>query len=105
MRWLIVVLVVLLLGLQARLWVGEGSLAHKSELDRKLREQQLENERLQKRNEILARDVESLKTNLDAIEEKARQNLGLIKQDEVFYLVTDDDPFAARLPVEGDETP
>ena len=105
MRWLIVVLVILLLGLQARLWVGEGSLAHKSELDRKLREQQLENERLQKRNEILARDVESLKTNLDAIEEKARQNLGLIKQDEVFYLVTDDDPFAARLPVEGDETP
>jgi cell division protein FtsB len=105
MRWLIVVLVVLLLGLQARLWVGEGSLAHKSELDRKLREQQLENERLQKRNEILARDVESLKTNLDAIEEKARQNLGLIKQDEVFYLVTDDDPITARLPVEGDETP
>jgi cell division protein FtsB len=105
MRWLIVVLVILLLGLQARLWVGEGSLAHKSELDRKLREQQLENERLQKRNETLARDVESLKTNLDAIEEKARQNLGLIKQDEVFYLVTDDDPIAARLPVEGDETP
>jgi cell division protein FtsB len=105
MRWLIVVLVVLLLGLQARLWVGEGSLAHKSELDRKLREQQLENKRLQKRNEILARDVESLKTNLDAIEEKARQNLGLIKQDEVFYLVTDDDPITARLPVEGDETP
>ncbi|MDA8646572.1 septum formation initiator family protein [Porticoccaceae bacterium] len=105
MRWLIVVLVILLLGLQARLWVGEGSLAHKSELDRKLREQQLENERLQKRNEILARDVESLKTNLDAIEEKARQNLGLIKQDEVFYLVTDDDPITARLPVEGDETP
>jgi cell division protein FtsB len=105
MRWLIVVLVILLLGLQARLWVGEGSLAHKSELDRKLREQQLENERLQKRNEILARDVESLKTNLDAIEEKARQNLGLIKQDEVFYLVTDDDPITTRLPVEGDETP
>lgn len=105
MRWLIVVLVILLLGLQARLWVGEGSLAHKSELDRKLREQQLENERLQKRNEILARDVESLKTNLDAIEEKARQNLGLIKQDEVFYLVTDDDPITARLPEEGDETP
>ncbi len=105
MRWLIVVLVVLLLGLQARLWVGEGSLAHKSELDRQLREQQLENERLQKRNEILARDVESLKTNLDAIEEKARQNLGLIKQDEVFYLVTDDQPIHTEQPAEGDETP
>ena len=89
MRWLIVVLVILLLGLQARLWVGEGSLAHKSELDRKLREQQLENERLQKRNEILARDVESLKTNLDSLEEKARKDLGMIKEGEVFYLVTD----------------
>ena len=56
MRWLIVVLVVLLLGLQARLWVGEGSLAHKSELDRQLREQRAENERLRRRNEILARE-------------------------------------------------
>ncbi len=105
MRWLIVVLVVLLLGLQARLWVGEGSLAHKSELDRQLREQRAENERLRRRNEILARDVKSLKTNFDAIEEKARQNLGLIKQNEVFYLVTDDHPVEAEPSTEGEETP
>ena len=91
MRWLLIILVLLLLGLQVRLWVGEGSLAHQAELDRQLALQKAENERLRLRNEIIARDVESLKTNLDAIEEKARKDLGMIKQGEVFYLVTDED--------------
>ena len=91
MRWLLIILVLLLLGLQVRLWVGEGSLAHQAELDEQLALQKAENERLRLRNEIIARDVESLKTNLDAIEEKARKDLGMIKQGEVFYLVTDED--------------
>ena len=91
MRWLLIILVLLLLGLQVRLWVGEGSLAHQAELDGQLALQKAENERLRLRNEIIARDVESLKTNLDAIEEKARKDLGMIKQGEVFYLVTDED--------------
>ena len=85
MRWLLIILVLLLLGLQVRLWVGEGSLAHQAELDGQLALQKAENERLRLRNEIIARDVESLKTNLDAIEEKARKDLGMIKQGEVFY--------------------
>ena len=89
MRWLIIVLILLLVGLQTRLWFGEGSLAHKAELDEQLRLQSLENQRLRLRNEMIARDVKSLKTNLDAIEEKAREDLGMIKDGEVFYLVTD----------------
>ena len=89
MRWLIIILVVLLAGLQWRLWVGEGSLAHRAELNRQLQQQEDDNQALRQRNQLIATDVESLKTNLDAIEEKARSDLGMIKQGETFYLVID----------------
>jgi cell division protein FtsB len=89
MRWLLVILLVLLAGLQFRLWVGEGSLAHRAELNRQLEEQEKENRALRERNALIATDVESLKTNLSAIEEKARADLGMIKRGETFYLVID----------------
>ncbi len=89
MRWLIIILFVLLAGLQWRLWVGEGSLAHRAELNRQLQQQEDDNQALRQRNQLIATDVESLKTNLDAIEEKARSDLGMIKQGETFYLVID----------------
>ena len=89
MRWLIIILVVLLAGLQWRLWIGEGSLAHRAELNRQLQQQENDNQTLRQRNQLIATDVESLKTNLDAIEEKARADLGMIKQGETFYLVID----------------
>ena len=82
-------MVVLLAGLQWRLWVGEGSLAHRAELNRQLQQQESENQALRERNQLIATDVESLKANLDAIEEKARADLGMIKQGETFYLVID----------------
>ena len=89
MRWLLVILLVFLAGLQFRLWVGEGSLAHRAELNRQLEEQEVENRALRERNALIATDVKSLKTNLNAIEEKARADLGMIKQGETFYLVID----------------
>ena len=89
MRWLLVILLVLLSGLQYRLWVGEGSLAHRAELNRQLQDQEHENSALRKRNALIATDVQSLKSNLNAIEEKARADLGMIKQGETFYLVVD----------------
>jgi cell division protein FtsB len=89
MRWLLVILLVFLAGLQFRLWVGEGSLAHRAELNRQLEEQESENRALRERNALIATDVESLKTNLSAIEEKARADLGMIKRGETFYLVID----------------
>jgi len=91
MRWLTLILLVLLAGLQFRLWVGEGSLAHRAELNRQLQQQEEENQALRDRNKRIATDVESLKTNLDSIEEKARADLGMIKQGETFYLVIDKD--------------
>ena len=89
MRWLVAVLVLLLLWLQVKLWVGEGSLAHKTELDRQLDTQSKHNRELQQRNDGIAREVDSLKNNLDSIEEKAREDLGMIRDGETFYLVID----------------
>lgn len=91
MRWLLIILCVLFVGLQFRLWVGEGSLAHKAELDKKVEQQRQSNQQLQSRNQQIAQEVESLKTNLDSIEEKARKDLGMIKEGEIFYLVIDKD--------------
>ena len=90
MRWLLIILVVLFIGLQTRLWFGEGSFAHKSELDQQLQVQRQKNQQLQLRNQRIAEEVKSLKNNLGSIEEKAREDLGMIKQGETFYLVIDD---------------
>ena len=86
---MLIILMVLLAWLQFRLWVGEGSLAHQFELDTQIDEQRDENQRLKRRNEKVAQEVESLKTNLESIEEKARTDLGMIKEGEIFYLVID----------------
>ena len=91
MRWLLIILTVLFVGLQFRLWVGEGSLAHKAELTKKVEQQRQINQQLQSRNQQVAQEVESLKTNLDSIEEKARKDLSMIKEGEIFYLVIDKD--------------
>ena len=76
MRWLLIVLLILLLGLQTRLWVGEGSLAHKAELDNQLEDQRRVNIQLRERNAFIAKEVESLKTNLDSIEAKSTKRSG-----------------------------
>ncbi len=89
MRWLNIFLLLILLGLQYRLWVGAGSWADVAALDRKIEQQQEKNERLMARNQLLEGEVISLKSGLDAIEERARNDLGMIKRDETFYLVVD----------------
>jgi len=89
MRWLVVILVAVLLLLQIRLWFGEGSISHKLDLDGQWAMQKERNEGLKVRNRLIAKEVESLKINLNSIEEKARKDLGMIKDAEVFYLVID----------------
>ena len=84
-RWFWVVLLVLLVGLQYRIWVGEGSLAEISELKRKIAEQEQVNARLRERNELLKAEVTDLKQGMEAIEERARTDLGMIKENETFY--------------------
>lgn len=89
MRWLVTILIVILLIFQYRLWFGEGSFAHKSELTRAVAEQKARNERLKERNRILAEEVEGLRSDPDATEERARTDLGMIRNDETFFLVLD----------------
>ncbi|MDG1852187.1 MAG: septum formation initiator family protein, partial [Gammaproteobacteria bacterium] len=70
---------------------GAGSLAEISRLNDSIVEQENENAVLQSRNNELLREVEELKTGTDAIEEMAREELGLIKDGETFYMILDSD--------------
>mgnify|MGYP001821541912 CR=1 FL=1 len=87
MRWLLGILILLLLLLQYRLWVGEGSLAEVVSLQQEIARQRAELSRLEARNRALQAEVADLKEGLDALEERARSELGMIKQGEVFYQV------------------
>ena len=87
MRWLLAILIVLFLALQYRLWVGEDSYAHLTELERAIAVQQRINDQAKARNEEIAREVQALKNGTEAIEERARNDLGMIKEGETFYMV------------------
>ncbi len=89
MKWLVAILFVLLLLLQYKLWVGDGSLAEVSRLKKEVAAQREENTALRERNQALEAEVRDLKTGLEAIEERARSELGMIKEDETFYLVVE----------------
>lgn len=89
MRILQGLLLVIILGLQIRLWTGPGSLAEISRLDESISAQAAENATLQSRNQALLTEVEALKTGTDAIEEMAREDLGLIKAGETYYLIVE----------------
>lgn len=89
-------MLVFLVGLQYRLWVGDGSLAEKSRLAREIALQESENVALRERNRQLAVDVLELKTGLDGIEERARYDLGMVKEGETFFMIVDDKPKAAQ---------
>ncbi|KAB0549251.1 MULTISPECIES: cell division protein FtsB [Pseudomonas] len=83
--WLFLVLILVLAGLQYRLWVGEGSLAQVTELQQQIAEQQGENERLLERNRILDAEVMELKKGMETVEERARHELGMVKDGETLY--------------------
>ena len=87
MRWVVAALVLLLGLLQYRLWVGEGSLEELSTLRAEIDAQQREIERLRARNRTLQAEVEDLRTGQDALEERARSELGMIKEGEIFLQV------------------
>jgi len=89
MRILQGLLILIILGLQLRLWIGPGSLAEMSRLDEAISVQERENSILAERNEALLVEVEALKTGTEAIEAKAREDLGLIKEGETFYMIVE----------------
>jgi cell division protein FtsB len=87
MRFLALVLVVLIAALQYPLWFGKGGWMRVWELDRELQQQRASNEKLRQRNAALEAEVRDLKNGYDAIEERARNELGMTKPDEIFYEV------------------
>ncbi len=85
MKTLVCVLLGLLLLLQFRLWFGDGSIQEVSRLRTEAESSREEVSRLSVRNRALAAEVADLKRGLDAIEERARADLGMINQGETFY--------------------
>lgn len=84
MKILIGVLITLLIGLQYKVWVGDGSLSEVVQLSKELERQKEKLQLLEKRNSVLEAQVLDLQNGLDAFEEKARNDLGMIKQGETF---------------------
>jgi len=87
MKILAVALATMLVALQYPLWIGKGSWMRVWELDRQVAAQREINVRLKARNDALDAEVRDLKQGQDAIEERARLELGMIKNDEIFYQV------------------
>jgi cell division protein FtsB len=88
MRWVTVVLAALVLLVQADLWLGRGSLPQVWKLQRDLAAQQQTNERARERNARVTAEVTDLREGLEMVEDKARNELGMIKPDEVLVQVS-----------------
>ncbi len=89
MKLLIFVLVVLLGSVQYRLWVDKEGLSGVWRLEQAVQRQKDENAELARRNQRLAAEVEDLKTGLEAVEERARSELGMVHEDETYYQIVD----------------
>ena len=88
-RWLTIALLLLLALIQYPLWRGKGGWLRVWELDSQVQAQKESNIKLQARNAGLDAEVRDLKHGLDAVEERARADLGMVKQKEIFFQVLD----------------
>ena len=84
---ILTILIVLFLLLQYRLWLGTGGLVRLWQINQAVELQQLENNRLEERNLALEAEVIDLKRGLEAVEERARSELGMIKKGETFVQI------------------
>jgi cell division protein FtsB len=87
MKWLTLVLVALVSLIQFPLWLGKGGWLRVQEVDQQIVTQRETNARLKVRNAALDAEVRDLKQGLEAIEERARSELGMVRQDEIFFHV------------------
>ena len=96
MRWLFAALLVLLAALQYRLWFAEGSLAEQRRLELQAREQTRINSHLLERNAVLEREVLELQSGNKGVEQRAREQLGLVRKGETFYQFVENSPAVAE---------
>ena len=110
MRWATLILTILILLLQYPLWFGKGGWYRVWDMDRQLTAQRDVNQKLEQRNAALDAEVRDLKSGYDAIEERARSELGMVKQDEVFFQLRQrpgegrNEPSTAAMPPQGGST-
>ena len=90
MKPIMIVLTVILLLLQYRLWFSHDGLPSLLHLNRSVEIQRQDNAVLEERNQVLAAEVHDLKSGLDALEERARSELGLVKPGETFFQIIDE---------------
>jgi cell division protein FtsB len=95
MKVLTLTLAALIVLIQYPLWLGKGSWFRVWEVDQQIRAQRATNRQLQARNTALEAEVRDLKVGLEAVEERARSELGMIRQDEMFFQVLEASPAAA----------
>jgi cell division protein FtsB len=99
MKWLAAALAIATILLQYRVWLSEDGVRQVARLRQAVAAQRGENEQLGERNRQLAAEVRDLKTGLNALEERARSDLGMIARNETFYQVVPPAPAsAARAP-------
>ncbi len=89
MKFIVSMLVILLILLQYRLWIGNGSLTEVHHLEKQISKLADENRQLQERNLSMAAEVYDLKKGQAAIEERARSEMGMIKYGETFFQIVD----------------
>ncbi|HEX2831124.1 MAG TPA: cell division protein FtsB [Burkholderiales bacterium] len=87
MKWLTLILLALVGAIQYPLWLGKGGWMRVWEVDREIGAQREVNAKLRTRNGALDAEVRDLKQGLEAIEERARSELGMVRQDEIFFQV------------------
>ena len=88
-RFFIIILIIFFLMIQFDIWFKDDGFYRVKELEQMIGSQVEENERLKLRNEQLEREIEELKSGTESIEEKARTDLGMIKEGEEFYLIVE----------------
>ena len=97
MRWLTLILIALIAALQYPLWLGKGSWLRVWKVDHEASQQKEINQKLRARNASLDAEVRDLKQGYEAIEERARSELGMIKRDEFFFQVLEEQKQAASV--------
>jgi cell division protein FtsB len=89
LKLIVAILFALLIWLQYKLWLGDGGIPEVLELEEEIETVQTEVNKLHERNRALNAEVMDLKTGIEAIEERARSEMGMIKKDEIYYQVID----------------
>ena len=89
MKLLAAILAALIVAIQYPLWLGKGGWLRVWEVDRQLAAQRAKNAQIEARNGALAAEVKDLKQGLEAIEERARYELGMVRHDEVFFQIVE----------------